>query len=178
MNSGRLVTSIFDRIISLLAILSGVVVVFMMLAVVSDVAIRNLLGKTLVWVLAISEYSLLWMTFLATAWLLKKQGHVTVDLLINRLQPRAQAVLNIATSILAAVACLVAAGYTGLITLDYFLTDFHTASRPVVPLAPVYIIMPVGFSLLFIQFLRRAYSFLQGQGTLPGREQEIIEPQD
>lgn len=163
--------SIFDRIISSLFLLAAAVLIVMMLMVCADVFLRYFFNSPLTWVMAISEYFMAWMTFLAAAWLLKKERHAIIDVVVNRLPQGTQVVFNMITSSLSALALLVLTWYTGQITLDYFVTDFHTASRPVVPLGPIFLIMPIGSLLFSIQFMRRAYGFLsqwsrsKGQGA-------------
>ena len=68
------VTGIFDSIMSSLYVLAGVLVIFVMLAVSFDVTMRYFLGNPQGWVLTITEVMLLYITFLGTAWLLKRYG--------------------------------------------------------------------------------------------------------
>ncbi len=86
--------------------LGAVILAFLTLAVCWDVIARSVAGKPLVWLLEFTEYGLLFMTFLCTAWVLKNEGHVTSDLLLAALSPKNQAFLNTATSLLGAVICL------------------------------------------------------------------------
>jgi len=61
------VTGIFDHTNNLLAFLTGVLMVFMMLSISSDVAMRYLLNQPIFWLLEVTEYGLLYITFLSTA---------------------------------------------------------------------------------------------------------------
>ena len=44
------------------------------------------------------EYSLLYITLLGAAWLLRKEGHVNMDIFYNRLSPRKRAILDVLTA--------------------------------------------------------------------------------
>jgi TRAP-type C4-dicarboxylate transport system permease small subunit len=96
-------TPLFDRIIDLLASLAGGLILFMMLSICIDVVLRYFLNRPLTWGVEISEYILLWSTLLSVAWVLKIEGHVKIDLVVNRLNPRNQCLVNTITSILGAI---------------------------------------------------------------------------
>ena len=158
--------SIFDSTITLLAIFAGVLTGFATLAVGFGVAIRTVGGTPQVWVIEITEFILLWVTFLCAAWLLKKDGHVVIGVLLDQISEKKRALLNIITSILSALICLVLAWYSAFLTLDHFQRGV-TAATFIEPLkAPILIIIPIGSFLLFIQFLRRSYGYLESWRAL------------
>ena len=78
----------FDRILDSLAAMAGGLILFACLIVSYEVFMRYFLNSPTSWTLEISEYCLLWITFLGTAWLLREDGHVKVDLLSDRLKAR------------------------------------------------------------------------------------------
>lgn len=164
------ITAIFDQTLNLLAILAVVLIVFIMLAVGTDVVMRYFFSKPMIWVGEISEYSLLFITFLGAAWLLRNEGHVRMDLVLNRLGPRAQAVLNLITSIISAIVCLIIVFYSARATLEAFQTGYFLAAALDVPMGPLLLIIPIGTFLLFIQFLRRGYGYLQSSRMLADKE--------
>ena len=156
----RGVTAIFDYIVSLCGTLVVVLLIFMMLAVSTEVVMRYFLNRPPIWVIEVTEYALLYITFLGAAWLLKREGHVKMDLVLNRLNPRTQTLVNIVTSVFGAIICLVLTWYGVKVTWDHFqLGSFlSTILRP--PSFLIVAIIPVGSFLLFIQFLRRTYQYL------------------
>ena len=79
---------IFDVVIRAFLFVSGVLLTLIMLAVCTDVVMRYLFNRPIFWVAELSEYSLLYITFLGTAWLLKQDGHVKIDLFTSRLAPK------------------------------------------------------------------------------------------
>ncbi len=166
---GKIIT-IFDQALNLLALLAVVLIIFIMLAVGTDVVMRYFFGKPMIWVGEISEYSLLFITFLGAAWLLKKEGHIKMDLVLNRLGPRAQATLNLITSIISAIVCLIIVFYSARATLEAFQTGYFLAAALDVPMGPLLLIIPIGTFLLFIQFLRRGYGYLQSSRMLANKE--------
>jgi C4-dicarboxylate transporter DctQ subunit len=163
-------SGIFDRTVGLLAFLGAAVIIFVTIVVCWDVTSRFFLGHGLGWALEVAEYSLLWFTLLAAAWVLKGERHVKIDMLLMRLHPKTQALLNIITSVLTAVACLVVTWYGATTTWEFFQTGEHLPSEVMPPKFLPYLIIPIGFAFLFVQFLRRAYGYLRGWKVSLNRE--------
>ena len=165
----RKATNIFDGTVNLLALLAAVILVLVMLAVVYAVFMRYFLNRPTAWVQESVEFSLVFITFLGTTWLLKRGGHVTMDIVLKRLTPGAQTVVNIITSILGAITFLVVAGYGVEATWETFVAG---ASRTTVLQIPTFLILwiiPVGSFLLFIQFLRMTYGYLRELRVAPDK---------
>lgn len=149
----RKIARIFEHTNNVLAFIAGAIIIFIMAAVTYEVIMRYFLNRPTLWVVEVSGYSLLFITFLGAAWVLGKGGHVKIDLLINRLKPRSQVRLSIITSIMAAIICLIIAWYSGRVTWVSFQTNYLSPTELRFPLFIVLFIIPVGTFLLFIQFL-------------------------
>ncbi len=156
--------SIFDHVIDSLVYIAGGLVIIMMLSIFANVVSRELFGTSIVWVLELSQYSLCYITFLVATWLLREEGHVKMDLVLNRLKAAHQAALNAATSIIGALLSLITFWYGMLTTWDMFQRGaFLPESLLKTPVGPLLAIIPVAGFLLFIQFLRRAVGYLVSQ---------------
>ena len=166
----RKLTIIFDRALGLMAILAGVIIVFMLLSVSGSVVGRYFFSRPIPWITEISEFLLLYITFLMAAYLLKREGHVRVDILVNYLRPRTQAILGVVTSIIGAAACLVLAWYGALETWEQWSRGTYTAEIPNLPNGPILVIIPIGSFLFFIQFLRRTRRYVGEVGAPPDVE--------
>ena len=152
--------AIFDHFNDFLLWLAGVLLYFALFSVCYEIGMRYFLHHPTVWSLELTEYTLVWVTFLGTAWLLRREGHVKIDFLLLRLKPRVQTIINIVTSILCAIACLVALWYSGQVVREQFQRGLVFSTALALPMWPIFIILPIGFFLLFIQFLRRTYRYL------------------
>ena len=159
--------AIFDRIIYLLVVLSAILLIFITLAVATNIGTRYLLRYTIFWVIEFTSYSLLYITFLVAAWILKEEGHVTIEIVLEHLKPRTRTLVNIITSILCVIIYLVLAWYAGQMTWDYFQSGrfLSTALRP--PTWSLLVVISIGSFLLFIQLLRRTYQYLASWKALP-----------
>ena len=154
----------FDRANGFLACVLGVIIAFMALSVALAVTIRFFLRYSNLWIIEICEYSLLLITFLGGAWVLQREGHVKIDVVVNSLSPRGQALLNFITSVLGATVCLAFAWYSAQATWVNFAEGiiFDKIISP--PRGPFMLCLPIGGFLLFVQFLRRAYGYLWNLG--------------
>lgn len=155
---------IFDRTNDVLAAFAGALIIFMMLSV-STTVVTRLFFRALATgeVGQVNEWGLVYITFLATAWLLREEGHVKMTIVLDGLSPRNQVRLNVITSILCAVGCLIIACYGAKVTLELFQVGYATWGVLTVPKFIILAVIPVGCFLLFIQFLRRAYRYLGSQ---------------
>ena len=152
----------FDHLLDFLIWLAGALLIFGWLSVCFEVFMRYFLNRPTIWVIDITEHILVWITFLGTTWLLRREGHAKIELLTLQLRPRARIVINSITSILCAIICLVVAWYGVRVVWQHFHTGIIFPTILELPKAPLYLVVPIGFFLLFIQFLRRTYGYLAG----------------
>lgn len=154
--------AILDRTLGFFAFLAGTVLIFMMLSVSADVFMRYFLNQPIFWVVEVNEYALLYTTFLGAAWVLAKEGHVKVELVVDHLRPKPQAMVGAVTSVLGAVACGVLVWFSAEATWNHYVGGvWDPGSLLEVSTAYVMVIIPVGSILLFAQFLRRTSRYLK-----------------
>jgi len=163
-------SSIFDRFVDSLVVLAIVLVAFAWFSICYDVFVRFFLGRGIIWLIEVIEYILLSVCFLGTTWLLRGEGHVTVDVVVDRLNPRTQALLNMVTSILGAITFLVVTWYGVEVAWGHFQTGLRLETTLAPPKYAVMAVIPVGSFLLTIQFIRRAYGYIQAWRALSMKE--------
>ena len=149
--------ALYDYLNNMLSGLVGLILVLMMLLVSFDVIGRSVLNRSIPGTIEISEWAIMCIPFLGAAWLLRSDGHVKMDIVLNRLSPKTRAILNFATSILGATLCFTFTWYVAQNTWDDCITGYYHVSVLSLPRAPFSGIMTVGFFLLGIQFIRRSY---------------------
>ena len=163
MKSATKLIGLFDRILNVSAVLGGLLLVLIMLAVSTKVVFRYFLHMGLLGVDEISEILLLCITFLGAAWLLRRGGHITIDLLFIRLKPKTQTWLNLITSVLGMIMSLILVWYGTAAIVSFWQRGVMTPTILELPRAATIAIIPVGSFLLGIQFLRRAWSCISEQ---------------
>ncbi len=162
----RKVTTIFDGTVNLLAVLAAVLMVFILFLIVAEVVSRGFWNRPIPGVIEATAFSLLSITFLGTAWVLREEKHVKIDLVLTRLKPANQALLNIITSLIGAIVCLIIVWYGVRVVWEVLREGYRSATMIEISLAPILVIIPVGTFLLSIQFLRRAYGYLRSRRAL------------
>ncbi len=162
MKLARRAGRVIDNFNNILAVLAGLIIFFLIAVVTTEITLRAIWGKAIIWVLEVSGFGLLYITFLVAAWVLKSDGHIKIDLVLNRLSPRAQAMANTITSIVGLIICAIVFWYSARVTLEYFQLGVYESYAMLKP--PKYLlvgIIPLGTLLLMIQFSRRTYAYLQ-----------------
>ena len=167
------VNPIFDRTIGLLAALSAILIVVMTLLIGTDVTMRYLMNSPIGGVAEITGHMMLFVTFMGAAWVAKRDGHVKLDIVLNRLNPEARAVLSTATYFVTAIICLILTWYGGRVSVDFFQRGIFQATILRVPLGPMMAIIGIGYLLLFIQSLRTSYAWMGNWRVLRSQRQGL-----
>ena len=168
---------IFDKIIDYMLMLAAAIVVLDALAVSADVILRKAIGFTWAPLYEIITYSLLWMTFLGTTAIMRKNSHVKMDSLTSQLSPKTEALLNTITHGVCVLLAGVMLFYTVRLTLTDYCTDFVLASILNPPKWPIEIIIPIGFFMLLVQLIRNTRDFFEKYRVLSRREKPAEENQ-
>lgn len=155
------VSGIFDNVVEYFGYLSAAILVLIAIFISADVILRYTINKPLMWVFEATEYALLFITFLAAAYVLREEGHVKLDLVLNVMGKRSRSVFNAVMSLVMAAVCLVTTWSSVNYTLYLYQNDVMIIKYYTIPQYTIYFIIPVGFFLLFIQSLKRAYKYLQ-----------------
>lgn len=140
-----------------MAVIAGLLLMFMMFSICYEVVLRYFLFSPLTWVTEISEYILLYATFLGAPWVLKKDAHVKVDIILSRLGFKAQKIVNLATSLISTAVCLVLVWFGTQMSLDLYQRGIPVIKSLSVPKFLLVGIIPFGGLFLAIQFIRRIY---------------------
>lgn len=133
--------------------LSGVAIVIATLIICQAVALRYLFGMSGVWTTEFAVYMLIFATFIGGAYGLKHDAHVGVDLITNQLGGRAQAALKLVASLLALVLVLVVLWRAWHLWWEATEAGWNSESAWGPPLTYPYFILPLGFTLIALQYL-------------------------
>lgn len=144
----------------------GIVVIIAFLIVI-DVLLTNILNDSLPWVLEVTEYLLVFLTFFGSAWLLRENGHIQFDLLINNLSERTRKVFELISSCIGFIVSTIVTVFGFITTVDLYTRGAYTDAMLQIPRFILIIIIPIGFLFLSIQFLRNiiSYFFKNGKGV-------------
>ena len=152
---------IYDKILDLFAFIASILIIFVMVMVSIDVILRYFFNAPIMGVLEISEYMMLYIPMLGAAWLLRSRGHVNIDIVIGFFDSKNQSILNFITYTICAVTCAFIAYWGGVTTWDQYQRGILDIKAIEIPKFTFLISIPIGFFLLFIEFLRNAYGYLK-----------------
>ncbi len=138
-----------------MAIVAGALVIGLMVCISADVTARYLFKSPISWVFESTEYGLLYITFLGAAWLLRRDGHVRVDVVLNRLSPQPRLILEIITFLILAGICFMLFWYGTQVTIDNFKRGILSVKYYEVPKFIFLAVIPLGSLLLFIESIKK-----------------------
>ena len=151
--------TILNHVITVMAAIAGIIIGFMVFSIAISVLTRNVFGHSISWVSEINAYGILYVAFLVAPWVLKKEGHVSMDLILGLLSEQAKAMANMITSLVSALVCLFIGWYGFRVTLDLYITKYFTSTVLHPPqfllVAPIFI----GSFLLVYQFIKRSLGY-------------------
>lgn len=143
---------VFDRVLDGLALISAAIIPLMFLAIVYDVTTRNLRVFQVAWVVAVTEYALLYVTGLGAPWLLREKGHVSMEA-FRALLPAA---VNRAVERVVAALCLAGCAVVTVAAVPVLIQNIGISDIRADFLQRWMLFLPVviGFALCGVQFAR------------------------
>jgi TRAP-type C4-dicarboxylate transport system permease small subunit len=144
----------FDKLIYAMAFLGGVMLMFAMAAVCLDVIMRYFFARPLSWVLQVCEYILLYAPFLATAWVLRGDGHIKVDIVLSLMRPSFQRFIHVLSSILGFIVMAVITYYGMELVIELYRSNQPTLGSYRFPQFAITLAVPLGSMAMAVQFLR------------------------
>jgi TRAP-type C4-dicarboxylate transport system permease small subunit len=149
------------RLSELAGYVSAVLILVSMLVVCYGVALRYVFGASTLWQLELSTYFLMFAAFVGGAYGLKHGDHVNLALVVDRLPEKARLYVRLLASILGFVFIVIVA----LIAYDLWWETARegrtSGTAWNVPLTYPYLIVPLGMTLIALQYLVIVVEILQ-----------------
>ena len=145
----------FERITAAFAVLAALLTLAMSFWITYDVLARNIFGVASPWSFDLSEYSLVWITFLGAPWILLQDRHVRIEIFIDSLPKSGQRMFGILVSVIAMFICAVLAWHTSIAAFGYYQNNIAMPRIWRIPRIWPYSIIPIGSILLTISFAFR-----------------------
>lgn len=149
-----MLTRIYQTVLYGMATISGLMLVWIMVSVITSVVMRNLGLQPFAWLFTSAEYSLLYLTMLGAPWLVREKGHVHIELLTAALPDAPRRLL----SRLVALSCVLVCAILALKGIELVMTnlergDFDTRAY-YYPRWLLTIAFPLSFGLMAVEFSR------------------------
>jgi C4-dicarboxylate transporter DctQ subunit len=145
---------LFDRLINLLALIAGILLCGLVVLICADVGSRHFGLFSMPWSLDAAEHSLLFITFLGAPWVLREQGHIAVDILVQHMGKRTRAVTDRIAYALGSVTCAILFYYACMVWWRSFEANTEIQRTYVYPEWLILSCAPPVFLILLIIFLR------------------------
>lgn len=142
---------VFDKSLDVLTGISVLILVGVILSVMAEVLLRSLFNRPQKWVMEMSEYALLYITFLSAAVVLRKDGHIVVDLLTSRLNPKTKGLLSVFQYLVISLVSLILFVVGAKTTSDHYMRGIYNPTLLQIPIAYVLVAIPLGGFFLFVQ---------------------------
>ncbi|SFE51786.1 TRAP transporter small permease [Alteribacillus iranensis] len=157
----RKLSKMLDMVENIMLVIGSILLVLSVLTIVLEVFSRYLANTSFVWVIEINEYILLYLPFLVAGWLLRNNGHITLDL-IEGLPEKLNTLLNILVNLIGVFVCAIITWYGLLTTIDFYTQGVHSYSVLKIPQVYVVLAIPIGAGVLMLEYIRKLYRGTSG----------------
>jgi TRAP-type C4-dicarboxylate transport system permease small subunit len=147
--------TIYRLVLQAFAWIAAVVLGAMALAVTFDVLARNLGWGNTGWVVELTEYSLPVATLLVAPWLLHRNEHVRLDVLLTLIPKKISLLLERSADVLGILICAVFVWFSVVLIFDSARLGSMVVKTLSIPEWWQYALIPLSFSLLAVEFARR-----------------------
>jgi TRAP-type C4-dicarboxylate transport system permease small subunit len=145
----------YDLLMQGCGVVAALTIGVLALLVTFDVIARNTGLGSFPWVVEISEYSLPLATFLAAPWLLYRNEHVRIDMLLTALPARVARQVDRLADLIGLAVCAVFVWYGLKVIADSAKLGSLVIKTLVFPEWWLFVPVPLCFTLLGIEFVRR-----------------------
>jgi TRAP-type C4-dicarboxylate transport system permease small subunit len=153
----RHITTVYERFLQTMAFVSGLTLVWIMVAVVISVVQRNMGMQSWAWLFLSTEYGMFYMTLLGAPWLVRQRGHVHIEMLTATLPAKLLPMFSRLVSLLTCLICaILALKGVELVMLNLERGDFDVRAY----FFPSWILsmaFPISFGLMAIEFGRMVF---------------------
>jgi TRAP-type C4-dicarboxylate transport system permease small subunit len=149
----RLLVWIIDGLTLVTGWMAALSLVAAAFIVTEAVIARKLFGTGTIWQIQASVYLLIFSVFAGAPFVQKNEAHLNVDLVIIHFSPRTREIVMIIVSIATCLLALLVAWYAWPMWWESVEKNTHSESLWGPPLWIPYFFLPLGMSLLFLQYI-------------------------
>jgi len=150
---GRILNRIIDGLTYLTGWTAALCLVSAAIIVTEAVLVRKILGISTIWQIEASVYLLMFTVFAGAPFVQKNEHHLNVDLVIIHLSPRTREIVLIIVSIITCLLAALLAWYAWPMWWEAVVRNEHSESLWGPPLWIPYFFLPLGMTLLFLQYI-------------------------
>ncbi len=145
---------IYDGVLFGMAIIAGLLLVWLMLSVITSVLMRNAGLQPFAWLFTSAEYGLLYMTMLGAPWLVREKGHVHIELVTAALPFGLRRIVSRTVAGACVLVCLILAWQGADLVLTNIERGDYDTRAYYFPRWMLTIAFPLSFGMMVIEFSR------------------------
>ena len=150
---GRILSYVIDGLTYLTGWTAALCLVSAAIIVTEAVVVRKILGISTIWQIEASVFLLIFVVFAGAPFVQKNEHHLNVDLVIIHLSPRIRELILIIVSIISCLLAAILAWYAWPMWWEAVVGNQHSESLWGPPLWIPYLFLPLGMTLLFLQYI-------------------------
>ncbi|HHW38638.1 MAG TPA: TRAP transporter small permease [Bacillales bacterium] len=160
MEQKNIISTIYTKLIIIMSALANILIAGISLLVLAEVISLFFFGKPIRWAIEVTEYMLVFITFLAATKLLKEERHIRFELVIAKLKGKYLITFEVLSSIIGLVVCVIILYASFHTVLDLYGRGIKTETHLEIPRYLLISIIPFSFFLLTIQYALRLKTWL------------------
>jgi C4-dicarboxylate transporter, DctQ subunit len=157
-----LLRAVNDRVCAAGRLFVGALVLAVTLLILVNVVLRFVFSYTIEWTEEITKYSLMWIVFIGGGIAAREAGHLSIEMILSLLSPRAGRHLTLLVNAISAAVCI-ALGVIGWNAAASAWEFGQRGSASGLPIFWVYLSIPLGCAMLALGFVERAWKATQGE---------------
>lgn len=150
-----------DKIVDFGAYLAGLLLLIMILVISLETVLRYFFNHTMMGVTELTEYGLMWFTLLGAAWVLRYDRHISIDVVKGLLKGKQKIAFELAINLLCLIIVGVVVYYSGKEVIKEYIKHSYMYSVLELPKYLIMLALPIGFFMLFYEFLKKVCSKLE-----------------
>lgn len=150
---GKILSKIINGLTYITGWTAAISLVAAAVIVTEAVIVRKIFGVSTVWQIEASVFLLIFTVFVGAPFVQKNEHHLNVDLVIIHLSPRTREITLIIVSIISCLLAALLAWYAWPMWWEAIVNNEHSESLWGPPLWIPYLFLPLGMTLLFLQYI-------------------------
>lgn len=150
---GKVLSWLIEGMTVLTGWMSALCLVVAAFIITEAVIVRKIFGVSTIWQTEASVFLLILTVFVGAPFVQKNEHHLNVDLLIINLSPKTREMTLIVVSIISCILAGVLAVYAWPMWWESVVNNEHSESLWSPPLWIPYLFLPLGMTLLFLQYI-------------------------
>ena len=151
------INKVIDFCMKVLSLIAAIALGFLLLGICYSTLSRVAFNKPLTNLVEYSTYSLVYVTFFGAPEILKKKGHINLDIITTMISEKANRVLSMVVNIAGALISAVITYYGALVAIDNFVNNIKIMDSMGTPQYLLTATIPIGMFFMTVQFIRNFY---------------------